>query len=575
LRHFANSFFVDSKGVVSKIDDLFQDKFVNLFGKIYNYYDLKSDFGLGNDIYNINHLIYWGFKKKGASFFTELNGDFVIFLFDRIENEYYIVRDHLGLIPFGFILIENKIYLSDSPLVLSKFFPKNERSISNFVINNFLWQTHDYSLLPNENVRQIPPGHYVKIGSNGKVSTIKYWFPEKIKVDRSLKQEVVVNELSQLLFDAVKIRTDENVETAAHVSGGLDSGIVAAIARKNFPKQKYFYGFSWSPNTPNHKEDVSFDEKNLVKSICEKNKIIPYFIDYNEKDNLKQIANWESPSEMIFENQVMSIAKEKGIKVIFSGWGGDEFISIGNRGIDADLVRKFHWKSFLRKYPIAKPKNLLSALFFNALFPSIKMGFSKYKIDPSIYPYLKNVVSSNIIPPKESFSYSSRRKVHLQLLHLGHLSKRVNDWYLEGLKHGISYRFPLLDKRIVEYMLKVPSNCLVGENNCRILLRIIGKDLLPNAVIKNKSKDDPVKSYHLDKIFFKTREVLLEDYEEYKKCKYFNFVDFDLIDKDIKVYHQTKDEVIGQKLGYVLSLLKSNHEFLKDFLKQNPSTLKL
>ena len=54
-------------------------------------------------------------------------------------------------------------------------------------------------------------------------------------------------DLGELVKDAVRIRCDSRFIAGAHVSGGLDSGIVSAMAREQYRHQELFYGFSWSP----------------------------------------------------------------------------------------------------------------------------------------------------------------------------------------------------------------------------------------------------------------------------------------------------------------------------------------
>lgn len=553
-----NSFPIDS------YFDKSTESFVVFHGEIYNKKNILPEFAFNklSDAEFIFRLIH----EKGLLITDSINGDFVFLYYDATKKVVNFVKDHIGNIPLSLSFLNNKIYFSTNPLHLCGLSKENKVS-EEYLINKFLWEGFDHDMLPNKKVFNVPAGNILRIENNLQISKIQYWHPEIIRTDYSLTQEQVVSDLKDLLEDAVKIRCSLSLKYAAHVSGGLDSGVISALGRKFLSNQEEFFGFSWTPLKNDKIDDIDFDERETIKAHCRKNNIQPWFIDFGVLDALKQIENWESPSEHIFENQVMSVAKENDVKVILSGWGGDEFISIGHRGIDSDLIRNFHWKSFFKKYPIKYPKRLASALLFNALFPSFKRQYSKYKTHPSIYPYLKKGIKSNLIPKSKRIKYSSRRMVHLQLLKLGHLSKRINDWYIEGEKYGITYRFPLLDKRIIEYMIKTPSNCLVGENNYRILLRIIGKDLLAEEILRNNSKDDPVKSFYLNNIYTDLFEILLKDFEAFRNCAYFKFIDFDLIQKDIDVYKKTRNLNLEERLSFILWPLKSSYEFIKDYLK--------
>jgi asparagine synthase (glutamine-hydrolysing) len=548
-----NFFYCKSLGTIILFD-----------GFVYNIAKLANKLNNVNSNSNTPKIIAKAFLEWGPRFAEKLNGDFAICVCLEKKNELYFFRDHLGLRPLSVAKIGSKVYFSTDPLGLSKALFQDELIDPDFITNRFLFEGFRYELMPNKQVIKVLPGHYLRVTPN-EMEMRPYWHPEKIKTDHSLTFEQVVSDLKALLEDAVKIRVDHDFTAAAHISGGLDSGIVASLARKHYPNQKAFYGFSWTPLQSGEPEKVEFDERKLVFATCQKANIKPVFTTLKKENYLVQLSSWKYPSEMIFEQEVVQKAKEKGINLIFSGWGGDEFISCGNRGVDADLIRQFTWKSFLKKYQLRKPKRLLGALVFNVIFPSWRRTYSKYKTDPLVYQYIRKRLASNIIPRKERFKYNSRRRVHLQLLAMYHLANRAEDWYLHGKQHGIEYRYPLLDKRIVEYMLKVPSNILVNGNNHRILLRELAKGILPEAVLKNKSKDDPVKSHYFRLAAGAATKELIGEVDEFRKNPELSHVDFDLLDKNIRTYLEKNSEENLEQISGILYYLKSAHEFTKGY----------
>jgi asparagine synthase (glutamine-hydrolysing) len=64
------------------------------------------------------------------------------------------------------------------------------------------------------------------------------------------------------------------------------------------------------------------------------------------EDYLFNANHWRFHVNLIKEKNIQETAKENRTNLIFSGWGGDEFISMRNRGIDADLIREFDWALF-------------------------------------------------------------------------------------------------------------------------------------------------------------------------------------------------------------------------------------
>jgi asparagine synthase (glutamine-hydrolysing) len=441
---------------------------------------------------------------------------------------------------------------------------KQEKIDPDYLLNLFMLTGHDYSILPHKAIFRLKPGHYFRLTPFGQEYK-PYWFPGNIQTDKNLTSSQVIEELHQILTDAVRVRSDPKLKASGHLSGGLDSGIVATLARKEYPLQNDFYGFSWSPEMEVQPGKVDHDERLFVDKICRLNNIIPVYTNFDFTDYLAFLSDWRHRSELLTERKTVEAAAARGVNLIFSGWGGDEFISCAGRGIDPDLIRSFDWSYFLRKYPPRKFRKFFSALLFNALFPSAGSSFSKYKTSEELYCYIAKRAGNNLIPHNERFRYISRRNVHMQLLKRNHLAARAADWYVLGQRNGIEYRYPLLDKRIVEYMLKVPSRCMVDGDKNRIILRELGKGLLPEEVLNHKSKADPVLSYLFQSFVGSAKEQFINEFEIYRNNPDLDFVDFDLIRRNlpgILASDQKKNKNNDPSIFYYL---KSAHEFTKGY----------
>lgn len=553
-KYLQNNHYTDSKNLITVLID----------GNLYNKKDVENYLGLSKNNLPLPELIYFAFKKWGKDFIEYLNGDFSIIIYQKLKNEVLFFRDHLGIHPLAVSVNNEFIYFSTDPMGLAKGLYGNKRIDPSYLLNKFADIDYSGTLTPSQKILKIKPGHYLKVSPTS-IQQQKYWFPEKIQTDHSLTQQQVLSDLEVLVRDAVNIRIDKTKLAGAHLSGGLDSGIVAALASKASKRQDDFFGFSWSPEESKMSETVSHDERILVEKTAEMNNIKVVYSSLDHESYQKFFTDWKHPSEMMYERKTVKAAKERGVNLIFSGWGGDEFISIGHRGIDADLIRQGDWKYFLKKYPPAKPRDFFRALIYSALFPSLRRKYSNFKCASSIYPYIKKEIGSNIIPKKDRFKYNSRQKVHLQLLEMGHLGARAADWYVFGQKNGIEYSYPLLDKRIIEYMLKVPSKCLVGDNHYRIILRKIGKNLLPQEVLINKSKDDPLKSKLFDKTVLDAKKQFINEFEDFRNNTDLAFVDFELLEKNIPSILENIEKGKENDGSDIFFYLKNAHEFTKGY----------
>lgn len=539
-----------------------QEILVLMSGNIYNRDEIISEIKEEREITS-PELVAKLFLKEGPDFAKLLNGDFAIVLYLPAFNEVFFLRDHLGIQPIVFTNQENNWYFSSDNLSLCRAFHFSGPIQMDPLISNF--RGVDHLLTFNPKIEKIIPGNYYHFSKHG-IQKHKYWFPEKIKINNDLVYEKVLNELEKLLENSIKIRFNRKYTAGAHLSGGLDSSIVAAIAREISQDQENFYGFSWSPEGK-APEGIQYDERDLVKETAIRNNILPEFSTIDTKDFIRFmndfINNWGYFSEI----KTIEIARLKNINLLFSGWGGDEFISKESSGIDSDLLFNLKIKPFFQKNPISKPRKLAQTLFYFIFLPAL--GILDYPMRKNFRQecqYFKKKHKTHFWPTiKRSFFYKSRRERHLNLINNYHLSERTERWAIMGYKKGIVYRYPLLDKRIIEYILQVPSHLMFRNGFSRIILRDIGKKWLPKDVILRVDQRDPV--YIKNKLIFSEEISLLfiNEVSKWRENPDLYFFDFDLLEKDIQLYRFDPKAKDFKRLFGNITFIKMLHEFTKTY----------
>jgi hypothetical protein len=178
---------------------------------------------------------------------------------------------------------------------------------------------------------------------------------------------------------------------------------------------------------------------------------------------------------------------------------------------------------------------------------------------------LTNEVNENVKTINYLYSWRSRHEVHLKNLYDYHIPKLLEHWAINGNRNGIEYRFPLLDKRIIEYMLKVPSKVLFKDGFDRIIMREIGKGIIPDEIRCHDSKNDPVRIDSLYSLLDDVCENLMDEIPVFKYNPDLSFVSFDLLEADILRYK--KGEMKGRpgELFTILIFLKNFHEFARSY----------
>lgn len=174
-------------------------------GEIYNHQELRKryagryEFQTGSDCEVILAL----YRDNGIHFLEDLNGIFAFALYDEEKDDFLIARDPIGVIP---LYIghdkEGKVYCASELKALEGFCD---------VYEPFL------------------PGHYY-LGSEGKM--VKWYQRDWESYDNVKDNAASVKEVHDALEAAVKRQLMSDVPYGVLLSGGLDSSVISAVAKK-------------------------------------------------------------------------------------------------------------------------------------------------------------------------------------------------------------------------------------------------------------------------------------------------------------------------------------------------------
>ena len=180
-------------------------KVIAVNGEIYNHIELKEKY---TPNYNFKtesdcEVILALYQKKGINFLNDLNGIFAFALYDSSSDKYIIARDHIGIIPLYIGWDKENIFYVSSEL-------KSLEGTCN-------------------KIELFPPGHYLE-SSSGDLT--KWYIPGWISYDNVKDSETKINLIHDSLSAAVKRQLMSDVPYGVLLSGGLDSSITSALAKK-------------------------------------------------------------------------------------------------------------------------------------------------------------------------------------------------------------------------------------------------------------------------------------------------------------------------------------------------------
>ena len=180
-------------------------KVIAVNGEIYNHLELRDKYA--NEYkFKTNsdcEIILALYKKKKYAFLNELNGIFSFALYDSDNDTYFIARDHMGIIPL-YIGWDKKgtLYVASELKSLEGVCSK---------------------------IELFPPGHY--LDSNNK-DYIKWYNPEWVEYGNVSSATTSIKDLHDSLSSAVKRQLMSDVPYGVLLSGGLDSSITSALAKR-------------------------------------------------------------------------------------------------------------------------------------------------------------------------------------------------------------------------------------------------------------------------------------------------------------------------------------------------------
>jgi asparagine synthase (glutamine-hydrolysing) len=179
-------------------------------GEIYNHKDLKNSLTIDYEFQTESdcEVILALYKEKGVHFIDDLNGIFAFALYDAAKDEYLIARDHMGIIPLYMGWDKNGTFYVGSEL----------KALEGVCTK----------------IELFPPGHYL-LKSEGE---LKRWYNRDwMEHDAVKENETSIKELQVALEAAVHRQLMSDVPYGVLLSGGLDSSITSAIAKKYAEKR--------------------------------------------------------------------------------------------------------------------------------------------------------------------------------------------------------------------------------------------------------------------------------------------------------------------------------------------------
>jgi len=567
-------------------------------GEIFNYPELREDlikkghrFYTQTDTEVLVHL----YEDKGIKMFHNLNGQFAIALWDVKDETLILARDRVGIRPLFYYHDKGRIIFGSETKALFAD-KKISREIDTQSLSDIFtcWTTIGPTT-PFKNVYQIPPGHYAKVKKSG-IEMKSYWgldFKDREEKERSLSEWT--EELTDLLYDAIRIRLRADVPVGAYLSGGIDSTLISAIVKKNFNNLLNTFSVSFS--------DKRFDESDFQSKVVHSLKTEHKDINCNDTDIGRVFPEviWHTETP-IFRTapaplyMLSKLVRENKFKVVLTGEGADEIFA-GYNIFKEDKVRRF-WA----RYPDSKIRPLLLEKLYPYIFQDSErskrflLNFFKKNLSDIDLPAYSHLLrwhntsqlkvffsddlrkgaesldvfisrfNSNLPPDFMSWEPISRAQyTEISIFLSNYLLSSQGDRM--AMANTVEGRFPYLDHRVIEFACTIPARQRMSGLNEKYILKKAANGLIPSEVICRSKQ--PYRA-PISRCFFSDQPIdYVDEMLSERAIEKYGYFDSQRVNRLAAKCRQQEGRLTSERenmaLAGILSTQLVHHQFIEHF----------
>lgn len=477
-----------------------KDSFVMIFnGEIYNYKEIKEELLELGHTFSTNsdtEVLLTSYIQWGEECVKKLRGMFAFIIYNKETGDAYGARDQFGIKPLYYVNDDNIISFASeykSLLELNKDYKVDKKALQNYL---------SYQFTPNqstmlEEIRELAPGNYFTI-KDSKLSIAEY-FVLDYKKEKNIKEEDLFN----IMKDSVKMHMVSDVEVGTFLSGGIDSTIIATLAKEENPNIKSFtVGFGIE----------NYDEISVAKKSAEFLGIENIHINITEEDYINILPEITYKlDEPVADPSLLGLyflSKEasKYVKVVLSGEGSDELFGGYNIYGEYYGVRPFlSMPRFINKFinkmvyrlPNFRGRNYLERA--TTPLEDRYIGNAKIFSNEEAEKLLKNYSKDNKfnVPVKEYYDHCKKENydyvetmqyIDMKTWLQGDILVKADRM---SMGNSLELRVPFLDKEVLKVAKQLTLKQKISKNNTKVLLRKSFEKILPPHIVEKKKLGFP------------------------------------------------------------------------------------
>ena len=477
-------------------------------GEIYNFQELRPILEQKGHVFRSNtdsEVIIHAYEQWGESCVHRLRGMFAFAIYDQNRKRLLLARDRIGIKPLYYTWQQGQLrFASEIKAILAD--PQVERRVNHQAMYDYL----GFEFVPAPEtmfagIHKLPAGHFL-ILEEGKIRQQQYWDLKFHPGRNKLSFGQAVEQMRELLDQAVASHLVSDVPLGVFLSGGLDSSCIVALMRKHLSGSFKTFTIGY--------EDKSFSELDyaqIVADHCQTDHQV-LLLDSLKPDYVeKTLWHLDEPMTDLSTVPLYLLCKQarEQVTVCLSGEGADESFAGYDRFKASRMSR---WFTLL---PEAMRKQVLGRMA--ALLPDqpqkkgainmLKRFMEGANLDPA-GQHLRWQYFLNALLEENLFSDSFRKRIMADPFRLvrEHNARcdagtdQVNrEIYLDtrfmmtdsvlmkvdrmSMASSLEIRVPLLDHVLVEFMASLPGDWKLNGMTTKYIFRAALEGLLPDKIV--------------------------------------------------------------------------------------------
>jgi len=480
-------------------------------GEIYNHRDIREDlvrrghsFYTNSDAETVLHT----FEEFGESCLSKFNGMFAFAIWDIKRKRLFVARDRLGIKPLYITRHGDGFAFASEAKALLNVFSKptpDWTAISSFF--SFGYVPSSQSAFAG--IVKLPAGH-CGVLHNREWQERCYWKPD-YGASCSDSPEAAADRIEALIENAVKLELMSDVPVGIFLSGGLDSSAVAVFAVRHSRQKIKSFALRFEEET----HDESADARIVANH---------FGLDHTEVSCTREILRqslFDAASVLdepfgdstVLPLLVLSRSARRQVKVVLTGWGGDEIFA------GYPTYRAHQLAAYYRKLPefissVVIPA-LIDCLPVSDTYMSFEFRAKRFVKGMNLPPelqhflwmgYYDDAAKTRLFRPAildqvTESAYSEVERIAATLTEKDIISRIMHldaSFFLEGnglfqadrmsMAASLEARVPLLNIDIMNYVNSLPVSLKMCGNNPKGLMKKALEKYLPKCIINKPKK---------------------------------------------------------------------------------------